>query len=263
MPQINNQTHLREVRKLSFCYVCGRNLLPEDETNYDHVPPQTCFDKNDRNPPLKLKTHLSCNGGNSLNDEKVGELIAFQRNKKFNGKQLNVQVLHDAQSGQYFAAFDNLDVECAVRRWVSGFHAALYGQPLRKEVPFNVSTPLPSGKISSTGIKANPIRKQDFVFVETLKLNRAANNLDIVSTNAGKLRYDCVWAPLDNGDFWLCIFALDIYEWITMGDIQHFESRGCVGAYFVKPQDVPLNATRATNLQAPIANNEPLNPFGL
>lgn len=262
MAQITTQRHLRAVRELPFCYVCDRDFLPGDATNHDHVPPQTCFDKADRNPPLKLKTHVNCNGSNNHNDEKVGELIASQRNQKFEGKRLNVQVFHDTESGQYFAAFDNLDVEGAVRRWVSGFHASLYLQPLRKEVPFNVSTPLPSGKISATGIRAKPIRQQDLVFVETLKLNRAANNLDVVSTNAGKLRYECVWAPSDNGEFWLCIFALNIYEWITIGDIQHFEPRGCVGVYFVSPQEVPLNATRATNIQAPVENNEPLNPFG-
>jgi len=58
---------------------------------------------------------------------------------------------------------------------------------------------------------------QHLNFVQTIKTNRAKNNLDRICCNKGKLTYECVWAQADNDGPWLCIFALDIYDWKDLG----------------------------------------------
>ena len=244
--------------------MCGRAFVLNEETNQDHVPPQTCFDVADRNPPLKLKTHLSCNNENKLNDEKVGELIAAQRDKSLNPDEthLNVRVFENAATGRRHAVFDNLNVNGAIRRWVGGFHAALYQRPLPPATPFAVSTPLPRAKVSGTKLVVDPVLPQHMVFVEALKLNRAAKNVDLIVTNAAKLHYECVWVPEDNGPRWLCVFALNVYGWIEIGDTQNFTPRGCVGFYLFDQSEVPPNATSGTRIQARVQNRKPLDPFG-
>jgi hypothetical protein len=264
MASVTTHKQLQAIRDLPFCHVCGKTLSELDAKNHDHIPPRTCFDLSDRDPPLKLATHVKCNNDSKLNDEKVGELIAAQRRKSLDPEAgyLNVQVLRHAQSGETFAAFDNLNVEGAMRRWVGGFHAALYQRPLSPAVPFAVSLPLPRAHVSDEGIRPHPIRPYHAAFVETIKLNRAASNVDLLQSNRGKLRYECVWTPEDDASRWLCIFALDLYSWIELGDAKHFGARGCVGCYVVAPEDVPPNATRATRIIAPVPNASPLDPFG-
>jgi hypothetical protein len=264
MASVTTPKQLQAIRDLPFCHVCGKTLGEADAKNRDHIPPKTCFDLADRDPPLKLATHVKCNNDSKLNDEKVGELIAAQRRKSLplDEGHLNVQVLHHAATGEMFAAFDNLDVEGAMRRWVGGFHAALYQRPLAPQVPFAVSLPLPRARVSDEGIRPHPIAPYHEVFVETIKLNRAANNLDMLRTNRGKLRYECVWAREDNAPRWLCIFALDLYGWIELGDAKHFGARGCVGCYVLAAEEVPPNASRATRIVATVANGSPFDPFG-
>ena len=263
MAAITSQRDLREVRDLPFCHVCGLSLSAHDDFNHDHVPPQTCFDKSDRNPPLKLRTHIACNNENKLNDEKVGELIAAQRNKTVDPTQtrLRIELMHDTRTGRQYAGFENLDVSGAIRRWVGGFHAALYRQPLIPGTPFQVTAPLPHAKVIGQDVVIQPIPPQHAAFVQTLKLNRAAGNLDLVSTSNGKLRYETVWAQEDKGSRWFCIFALNLYDWIGLGDTRNFEPRGCVGSYMLHSADVPLAASRVTRIQAPIQNDFPHDPF--
>jgi hypothetical protein len=261
---ITTHKHLQAIRDLPFCYVCGFQFNLLDHVDYDHVPPKTCFDKADRDPPLKLKTHIKCNNGNKLEDEKVGELIAIQRKKSVDPKKihLNLQILSDVEGEFRTVFFDNLDLNKTIRRWVSGFHAALYQQPFDHCLNFSVCGPLQSAIAKKNSIAMEQIPDHFFKFVEEIKLNRAANNVDQIIANKEKFRYECVWAPEDSGRFWLCIFALNMYDWIELGDSRNFDARGCVGCYMVLPDDVPKNATRATQIQAYLADENKLNPFG-
>ena len=264
MPCITSQKHLREVRDLSFCHVCGCMFGPLDKTDHDHVPPQSCFDKVDRNPPLKLHCHVDCNNVNKLNDEKVGQLIAGRRNEALYPEETHLQIrqFSDYKSRKQYAALENLDIEGAIRRWIGGFHVALYREPLPQSAPFTISTPLPKAMVSEAGLRFSPIPDHHRPFVENIKLNRAARNVDQIVANSGKLKYECVWAHYDNSDRWFCVFALDIYDWIELGDMKNFRARGCVGAYQLSHGRYPNSASTATRIVAKIENNEPLNPFG-
>ena len=264
MISVTSQKDLRKVRDLPFCHVCGKLVLDAEAEDRDHVPPQACFDKIDRNPPLKLRCHVACNNLNKLNDEKVGQLIAARRREWLepDDTHLHVRGFSDKHSGRQFAALMNLDVDGAIRRWIGGFHAALYREPLQPGTPFSVTSPLPKATATEQGIRFHPIPDHHQAFVKAIKLNRAARNVDTLITNAAKLRYECVWANEDNGPRWFCIFALDVYDWIKLGDMKNFHARGCVGAYMPGKSSPPIGASVGTQLLAELDNAEPLNPFG-
>jgi hypothetical protein len=45
---------LQGIQKLSFCYLCSRELSSPEAINRDHVPPSGLFAFADRDPPLIL-----------------------------------------------------------------------------------------------------------------------------------------------------------------------------------------------------------------
>ncbi|MES2508844.1 MAG: hypothetical protein V4625_02900 [Pseudomonadota bacterium] len=263
MVTVSTQRQLREVRDLDFCHACAKPISSIDATNFDHVPAQACFDVADRNPPLKLRTHFQCNNDHTANDEKLGQLIAAHRHMAIDPEQsrLNVKLLGTSGSGPQFAYFDNLDVVGAVRRWVGGFHAALYREPLPPDSWFQVTTPLPRGTIRDGSVHVEPILPQHLVFVEALKSNRAMGRIDRVVTCAAKMRYECVWVEADGDAGLFCIFGLDIYEWTGLGDGKNFGTRGCTGAYRLNSRSVPPNASIATRFIVPFKNQAPFDPF--
>ena len=266
MVTLSTQTQLRAVRNLPFCHVCGKSFELADKTNHDHVPAKTCFDLSDRNPPLKLKTHVRCNNQHTENDEKLGELIATQRHKALDpaNAKLHINLLTVGDGSLHAAYFDNLNVIGAIRRWVGGFHAALYREPLYLGTLFQVTPPLPYGSVKkdSVEVEVEPVPDQHLAFVKALKSNRTIGRIDAVVTCSGKMRYECAWAETDGGDGQFCIFGLDIYGWIGLGDTKNFGARGCTGAYMLASRSAPANASFATRLVVPFQNRSPFDPFG-
>ena len=57
----------------------GVIFVDEDEVDGDHVPPRAAFNARDKEPPLKLKTHVACNSALKVDDKKIGQLIALRR----------------------------------------------------------------------------------------------------------------------------------------------------------------------------------------
>ena len=262
MPALTSQRNLREVRSLPFCHFCGKHLVPTDRVDRDHIPPSSCFDKVDRSPPLKLQSHVTCNNSHKLNDEKVGQLLAAHRHRSADrAPRIRVELLTEQTTGFTVATFRNLDLIGSIRRWIGGFHAALYRESLSQRTLFQITPPMPHAAIGEQ-IVLKSIPSHLPAFVRTLKLNRAARNLDRIVANNGKLRYECVWAQEDNGPNWLCIFALDLYGWVDLGDAR-FGARGCTGTYLLDSGQPPRAATRATRLEAPVPNSSPFDPFGI
>jgi hypothetical protein len=119
----------RAVQDLPFCYLCGTEFMENHETDRDHVPPKNAFNPRDREPPLKLKTHKSCNGRFSIDDKKVGQLIALRRGERpTSARDKALRVAHYPHLDM--VALENLNVDAAIWRWVAGFHAALYRHSL-------------------------------------------------------------------------------------------------------------------------------------
>ncbi len=261
MVAILTQSDLRQVRDLPFCHACAKPFSALDQTDRDHIPAQACFEKSDRNPPLKLKSHAKCNNAHKLNDEKVGELIAIQRRRSTDATcHLRVDLFNEIRTGRLVGAAHNLDIMGCIRRWVGGFHAALYREPLSPIALFQITPPLPYANIRES-IAVEPIPPHVPHFVRTIKLNRAARNVDRIVTNNGKMRFEAVWAQDDRQRHWMCIWALDLYGWVGLGD-QRFGRRGCTGGYMRENGQAPTGAARATKLEAPIENREQFDAFG-
>jgi hypothetical protein len=72
--------------------------------------------------------------------------------------------------------------------------------------------------------------------------------------------YECVWAKADNG-FWVCCFALQIYNWKELGSEDH-PQRGCVGLY-IPVSGCPSLGTKGMTIEIPYSNLDPLDAFGM
>lgn len=259
MPALRVQKDFQEVRSLPFCYLCGATFNATDEVDQDHVPPKSTFNVSDRNLVLKLKTHSACNNALSVADKKIGQLIALRRREQPKSpRDFALQFGHHAGLG---IAVENLNVEMAVWRWVKGFHSALYRQPLLGN-EFAIVTPFPRADKTRNGVKLHPVRKQHLVAVETIKINRALGNLDTIDANNGKLRYESVWCQADDGENWLCCFALDIYDWKDLGShTAEIPARGCAGIYVQPDRKAPNGATLNRQTAILIPNVDKLDPF--
>lgn len=258
MVSLLTQRDLRSAQSLSFCYLCGRSFLPSDIKNRDHVPPETIFAKRDREP-LWMPTHAACNRSFGLLDEKIGQLIALRYGRvPSNPAHRRLRFAISAQPN--LGAVLNLDIDAAVWRWIAGFHAALY-----RESPVGMRgslvTPFPRARRVHGQIIFEPIRVQHRLFVQTIKSNRAWRNLDRIRCNKGKLIYECVWCQSDGNGPWVCIFALDIYDWKDLGNTGHYPARGCAG-FYVMPSGVAAGrATKGVTSSIIIPSSDPLDPF--
>jgi hypothetical protein len=156
VPVISSHKQLQAVGRLPFCYVCTKPFELVDATDRDHVPPESCFAKADRNVPLVLRTHVACNHTHNANDELVGQLVSLKHGRAptKRGKRLNVEVIGSPQSGDFLAKFDNLNFGKVIHRWIRGFHAALYQEPLADSREFYVSSPLPIAEISNGAVNS-------------------------------------------------------------------------------------------------------------
>jgi hypothetical protein len=260
MASLRVHRDFQAVRKLPFCYLCGRDFVDGDQFDGDHVPPKAAFNARDKEPPLKLRTHVACNSAQKEDDKKVGQLIAMRRRESPGSpRDQALQIVHYRNLGM--AAVDNLDVDSAVWRWVKGFHAALYRQPLTGD-SYAIQTPFPRGDVREGRVTIRPIRKQHLLAVDAIKRNRAAGTLDVLIANRGKLKYECVWCEYDSRDGWLCMFALDIYDWKDLGShTNEVPARGCAGIYALPDRSVPPGATCDSATVIAVPNLDLLDAF--
>lgn len=258
MVTLSTRRDFRGVQTLPFCYVCGHDFAPGDSTNRDHVPARKVFHVRDREPPLWLPTHRKCNQDHSPVDQKMAQLIGLRRfeTPKLRDRQLDIKEVRPG-----LAAVFNLDIEAVVWRWVCAFHAALYREPV-PNVPMKrtLVTPFPRAK-SMWPPAIDPLLPQHPAFVHTIKQQRALRNVDRITSNSNKLRYECVWAQFDNNNSWFCIFGLDLYDWKDLGVSGGEPARGCTGAYVLPSGCPPETATRTRVTPIMIPNLDPLDPF--
>jgi hypothetical protein len=260
MPSLSVQKDFRAIRRLPFCYLCGRDFVEDDLLSGDHVPPQATFNARDREPVLRLETHKACNESFSVDDKKVAQLIAMRRLQGPSSQR--DAALKFAEYPGFGAGVMNLDVDQAVWRWIRGFHAALYRQPL---VTNNhaIVTPFPRADMSSGLPKVHALRPQHALAVRVIKYNRLSGNLDTLVANKRQLRYECVWVEDDRGGRWFCMFALDIYDWKDLGSHSaEIPARGCAGMYALSDFSLPAGATVAKEPAIEIPNRDTLDPFG-
>ena len=258
---LDTQKVMRDVRGLPFCYLCGDGFDPTDTVNRDHVPPSGIFATVDRDFPLILRSHQECNEARSRDDHVVSQLVGVLHGRKPNRKHKKLRVqLGRFENGSRAIVVGGLDLRSIIRRWIRGFHAAMYKEYLPETDSFMTCPPLPEAEHSVDGPKFMPVQEVIPLFVKELKRNRATQTLDQIVCRNGKCRYECVWTQADNGT-WICIYGLDLYKWVDLGD-KNFEPRGCVGTYVRPGGGVPPGASRSTRLEFPEATSARLDPFG-
>lgn len=125
-----------------------------------------------------------------------------------------------------------------------------------------LTLPFPSAPLSGEALRIEPIKDQHFLFVDTIKANRARQNLDTIWANKNTLKYDCVWCPADGNDGrWICIFAINIYDWKDLGRTPFQPARGCYGFYNLADFSKPANATTGTTSKIITPNSDRYDPF--
>jgi len=243
MVSLLHQRDFQSVQNLPFCYLCGRQFVAGDSQNRDHVPPECIFAPLDREP-IWLPAHTVCNKSYGLIDEKIGQLIAL-RYGKVPRNPADRRLKFAVSPQRDLSAVVNLDIDAAVWRWIGGFHAALYREP-GVGIKGSLITPFPRARVVNGRVVFEPLRVQHQHFVETIRSNRSRSNLDRISCNKGKLTYECVWQQADNNGPWMCIFALDIYDWKDLGRTGVLPARGCAGFYITPTRTIPTIPTNAT-----------------
>ena len=260
MVSLSSASELRTVQRLPFCYICGNLIASNEKATRDHVPPQGVFAIEHRQP-LILRAHLSCNKSHETHDQHMSQLIGLRRDylpREPKHRRLKFQVFKRHNDEGYAATVETVDIKTSIWGWVRGFHAALYREFLPEKINRAIELPFPEVESLVDGRpKPAPIRPQRALFVALIKMNRAASNLDTIVSNAGNLRYECVWGEADPG-VWRCVFALDVYDWRDLGPPE-LRQRGCVGLYEL--ESPPLNATHFTTEKVDFSNADPLNPF--
>lgn len=266
MVSITKQKDTRKVRDLHFCYLCGVSFNYKDEANYDHVPPEKIFVEQDRDFPIKLKTHQSCHESLNLDDEAMSQLISYLHRKPPSDKnnRLKLKAYKKKDSDTTLVALKDIRIEVLIWRWLKAFHAALYLSPLPEESKktFEIQTPFPSVDEIGGNYVVDPIHNNHYEYVKAIKQNRQAGAIDFIQANNGKLRYECVWYQL-NDSGWCCVFALNLYNWKDLGDVNNFPARGCAGMYRLPDSLMPLKASSATKLAFTYKNIDKADPFSL
>ncbi len=261
MPSLITAKQLQTVQKLPFCYACGEPFVVGVDRNMDHVPPKACFAVRDRSTPLKLPTHSVCNAANKISDERVGQFMSVIDKRPPSIGKLRIKTHVQPQTtGGALTTLINVNIYGAIERWVRAFHAALYHEPASPETRFGIQTPFHVAVPGENGPVLDKFRSQHILFVETIKNNRTANNVDRIACNNEKLRYECVWHDTTMGP-WVCIFALDIHRWKYRSTMHNYEPRGCTGFYQLPSGTAPALATKATRLRIELPNYNKLDPF--
>lgn len=258
---LDNQRVMRDVGNLPFCYLCGNGFGRAEKPNRDHLPPSGLFAVVDRDFPLILPTHRTCNVKQSPHDQVIGQLVGVIHGRRPDPKHKKFRVSTGRfENGSPALAVGGLDFSAIIRRWIRGFHAALYSEYLPENAPFLTCPPLPEAEPTADSQKIRPVMEAIPEFVKELKRNRATGTLDRIVCRNSKCRYECVWSQADSGT-WICIYGLDLYQWIDLGDTTNFEPRGCVGSYIRSGGGIPAGATRTTRLEFPVTNRGRLDPF--
>lgn len=262
MPELRTQADFRGVRSLDFCYLCGKGFTGRYDKTRDHVPPRAIFAGDDREPALILPTHRCCNEGQSGYDEVIGQLVSVIHGKypSPDNMRLDIRVMPTDDGGTPFLGFVGTNLHNVIRRWLRGFHSAIYREFLPDATKNYLHTPFPSGNINENNdVAMEGILEQQPLFVETIKKNRVAKTLDRVECCNGQCVYECVWETSDDGKP-MCIFALRVYDWKRLAGTDRFPPRGCVGMYMPE-SGRPVGGTKSTCLQFSFENADKLDPF--
>lgn len=241
---------LDAARTLPFCYDCGKGFGADFPSNSDHLPPSTVFDDLDREPVLILSAHPACNGGYSPQDQLIGQLVGLLHRRRLDPEQNKLDLREvAADDGQVRAILYGAPLQAIIRRWVRGFHAALYREHLpERKGSFKTIPPLTA--VAGTRTTISPCRPEPITLPleSALRQARTQGELDRIEIRNGKCRYHCVWVPWTATE-WCCVYQLDLYNWSDLGD-PRLPPTNCVGMYRAVGAEPPRGAATITSAPA-------------
>jgi hypothetical protein len=195
-----------------------------------------------------------------LDDQTIGQLVGLLHNRAPNPEHLRMQLIAGTGAdGQPVVGAGGFDLRAIIRRWVFGFHAALYAEFLSAGERFMTFPPLAEGDPNTGRLDDTPEIVPELV--RAIRYNRGLDKVDRVVTRNGKCVYECVWLESDAPGRWFCAFALDVYGWVELGDTERFGRRGCVGMYVLDGSAVPATATRGNRHPNDYKPDHDLDPF--
>jgi hypothetical protein len=160
----------------------------------------------------------------------------------------------DPGSGAMVAVIEGMPFWRIIARWVRGFHAALYREPV---LSYDGAVYPPFAGTEDLAM-IPPVERIVPKLVELLKRNRTAGTVDRIVGFNGKCRYECFWSHLDDGRP-ICVWALNLYDWKRLGATHLHGPRSCLGYYGCA---TPVTTAHETRLAFPIANADVLDAFG-
>ena len=204
--ELRTQQAVRALQRLPFSTFAANS--ERIVKNCDHVPPSTLFLFPDRNFPLILPTHYNCNHDRHLEDQTIGQLVGILHEQARDPEHLRMESIAGiAADGQLFVAAGGFDLRAIIRRWVLGFHAALYREFLNAGQAFMTFPPLAEGNRDNLEIQRVPEIIPEVV--RAIRFNRSLGKVDRLITRNGKCVYECVWMESDAPGTWFCAYALD------------------------------------------------------
>ena len=253
MPSLIGQKQLKHLRKLPFCYICGKTFHHDDVRDRDHVPPRSCISKHDiMQSPLILPTHQACNGTFKVADERLGQFLSVLHGKIPKPEHNLLKFEHfydDLEKGGYSQVLKSVDMYGAVARWLKAFHAALYQRPLSPDFKYAIELPLDVGYLKEgepTSDTGRPTQRT--MCDERISCNRAIKTIDRIAAWNGKLQYECTWFM--GPESAICVFWLEFYQWARLSRINKKQEKECVGFYIIPIDELPAQATIASELLA-------------
>ena len=193
---------------------------------------------------LILSTHPDCNGAYAPQDQQIGQLVGMLHRRRFPAGQRKLAI-HEigGDDGEIRALLSGTPLPAIIRRWVRGFHAALYREYLpEREDSFITIPPL----TAAVGSAPRPQPQIAPRLTSVLRQARRLRKIDTIQIRNGTCRYQCVWAPW-SGSEWGCVYQLDLYNWSDLGD-PRLPSTRCMGFYRAVGSNPPSGAATMESL---------------
>jgi len=185
-------------------------------------------------------------------------LISLLHGASFSRKRQRFRAITaDLGDDQPFVGITGVEFNRIIWRWVRGFHAALYREPLQQDAFYGLTTPFPYADQVAGTLQFEELRPDQLEMALTLRQHMRYRMIDEVLSNAGKCRFVCTWLTFDDGRPF-CLYGLRIYEWEKLADTKRFPPRGCFGVYCAP---TPVEATQGTKIILPSSSFTLFDPF--